>query len=65
MILTNKHIINKLQKLPVVQLLLVATSAFLLSYAEKVSVFFQKLNLQPHFFGLKILSMERSSDSQN
>ena len=40
MILTNKHIINKLQKLPVVQLLLVATSAFLLSYAEKVSVFF-------------------------
>ena len=42
-----------------------AASGFLLSSAYKSSVFLEINPVPPHFFSLKILPMERSSDSQS
>ena len=42
-----------------------ATSAFSLSSAYKTSVFSEINPVPPYFFSLKILPMERSSDSQS
>ena len=44
---------------------MVAASALSLSSAYKASVFSEINPVPPYFFTLKILPMERSSDSQN
>ena len=44
---------------------MVAASALSLSSAYKASVFSEINSVPPYFFTLKILPMERSSDSQN